>query len=106
MKTVQVTGNFDNWAKASAPLAREAGTFKDQVRVDKKQKIVFKFVVNGTDWVTSEGYKKEFDENAIENNYIDADELVEVEEFEQDVGENNEVSGGAIAGIGLSLIHI
>lgn len=100
MKTVQVTGNFDNWAKANAPLTREAGTFKDQVWVDKKQKIVFKFVLNGTEWVTSEGYKKEFDGNGIENNYIDADELVEVEEFEQDAGETNDVSGGEVAGIG------
>lgn len=100
MKTVQVTGNFDNWAKTNAPLAREAGTFRDPVRVNKRQKIVFKFVVNGTDWVTSERYKKELDENGIENNYIDADDLVEVEEFEQDAGETKDVSGDAIASTG------
>lgn len=100
MKEVQVTGNFDNWAKANAPLAKESGTFSDQIRVDKRQRLVFKFVVNGTDWVTSEGYKREFDENGIENNYIDADELVEVEEFEQDAGETQGGSGGVIGAAG------
>lgn len=100
MKEVQVTGNFDNWAKANAPLAKESGTFSDQIRVDKRQKLVFKFVVNGTDWVTSEGYKREFDENGIENNYIDADELVEVEEFEQDAGETQGGSEGVIGEAG------
>lgn len=101
MKTVQVTGNFDNWAKGNAPLAKESGTFRDQIRVDKKQKLVFKFVVNETEWVTTGNYKSEFDENGIENNYIDADELIEVEEFEQeDVDENKGVSGSAFTGIG------
>ena len=83
MKTVQVTGNFDNWGKSNAPLAKESGVFRDQIRMDKKQKLVFKFVVNGTEWVTSEGYKKELDENGIENNYVDAAELVEVEDHDQ-----------------------
>lgn len=100
MKTVQVTGNFDNWAKGNAPLAKESGTFRDQIRVDKKQKLVFKFVVNGTEWVTSESYKKELDDNGIENNYIDADELVEVEKFEQDAGETKGGSGGVIGAAG------
>lgn len=80
---------------------KESGTFKGQIKVDKKQKLVFKFVVNETEWVTTGNYKSEFDENGIENNYIDADELIEVEEFEQeDVDENKGVSGSAFTGIG------
>lgn len=78
-----MTGSYENWAKKGTPLAKEEGVFKGQIKVDKKQKLVFKFIADGDKWMTSENYKLEVDENGILNNYVDADELTVVEEFEQ-----------------------
>lgn len=44
------------------------------------QKLVFKFVVN-SNWTTSNAFKIETDEHGNLNNYVDAEELIAVEEF-------------------------
>lgn len=75
--------------------------FKRQIKVAKKQKLVFKFIVNGSEWLTCESYKSELDDNGIENNYIDADEFIEVEELEQeDVNTDKGVTRATIGGTG------
>ncbi|GEQ66586.1 hypothetical protein JCM33374_g249 [Metschnikowia sp. JCM 33374] len=48
------------------------------VHVNEKQKLVFKFVINGCTWMIDESYKVEFDENGNQNNYVDAEELIHV----------------------------
>lgn len=81
---MQVTGNFDGWTRTNTPLVKENGKYKGSIRVRNRQKVVLKFVINGSDWRVSEDYKTEHDSEGIENNYIDADELIEMQEFEQD----------------------
>lgn len=78
-----VTGNFDAWGQTQGILAKDADSdaFEAILRVPERQKLVFKFVINGSDWVTDESYKIEHDEHGNPNNYVDADELVEVQEF-------------------------
>lgn len=80
-----MTGNFDNWTVKNDPLTatEEANGYSKQIKFEKREKIVFKFVVDG-DWRVSPNYKIEKDAAGIENNYIDADELVELQEFEVD----------------------
>lgn len=80
-----MTGNFDNWTVKNDPLTatEEANGYSKQIKFEKREKIVFKFVVDG-DWRVSSNYKIEKDAAGIENNYIDADELVELQEFEVD----------------------
>lgn len=80
-----MTGNFDNWSVKNDPLTatEEANGYSKLIKFEKREKIVFKFVVDG-DWRVSSNYKIEKDEAGIENNYIDADELVELQEFEVD----------------------
>lgn len=47
------------------------------VTVPKRQKLVFKFVLDDNEWALSSDYKVEKDENGIENNFVAADELEE-----------------------------
>lgn len=77
-----VTGNFDNWLQADGVLAQDAELepFELVLKVPERQKLIFKFIING-DWVTAGAYKIEHDEHGNSNNYVDADELVAVEEF-------------------------
>lgn len=58
----------------------DTGRFETVLRFDERQKLVFKFVVNG-DWINVPHYKVERDAHGIENNYVDASELTEVQEF-------------------------
>lgn len=76
-QNVEVTGNFDDWSRSLKALKLDSGQFTATVKVPKRQKLVFKFVINDADWEVSGDYKIEKDENGIENNYVDASELVE-----------------------------
>ena len=76
-QTVEVTGNFDDWSRSLKALKLDSGQFTATVKVPKRQKLVFKFVIDDADWEVSGDYKIERDENGIENNYLDASELVE-----------------------------
>lgn len=76
-QTVEVTGNFDDWSRSLKALKLDSGQFTATVKVPKRQKLVFKFVIDDADWEVSGDYKIERDENGIENNYVDASELVE-----------------------------
>ena len=76
-QTVEFTGNFDDWSRSLKALKLDSGQFTATVKVPKRQKLVFKFVIDDADWEVSGDYKIERDENGIENNYLDASELVE-----------------------------
>ncbi|OBA23875.1 hypothetical protein METBIDRAFT_114565 [Metschnikowia bicuspidata var. bicuspidata NRRL YB-4993] len=56
--------------------SEDSELFEGFVRVNDKQKLVFKFVVDGSLWTTAEKYKVEFDEHGNKNNYIEAEELI------------------------------
>lgn len=77
-----VTGNFDDWAQTQGVLTKDpdSGAFEAVLRFHKLHKLVFKFVVNG-EWVTDSSHKIEHDEHGNPNNYIDAADLTEVQEF-------------------------
>jgi hypothetical protein len=78
-KSVYVTGTFDNWSK-STKLSLTGEKFKATISVPK-EKIVFKFVVDGQ-WITTSLFKTEKDNMGIENNVIYPDDLDEVGERE------------------------
>lgn len=59
----------------------ETQVYTKLIKFDNREKIIFKFVING-EWKVSPDYKIVTDETGNENNYIDADELVELQEFE------------------------
>lgn len=93
-----MTGNFDDWSKSLPPLAiAEDGVhLSTEIRVPERQKLVFKFVVDDSDWVLSSNYPQENDENGIANNYIAAADLVKVHPFEKEpsaVAEKADVDG-------------
>lgn len=77
--SVVVTGNFDNWDKSQGHLAKSSNGFHGRVVVDEPQKLVFKFVLNDSNWVVAPEHKVEHDEHGNANNYVDADELKEVD---------------------------
>lgn len=83
VRSVVVTGNFDNWSQSSDPLLKkDDGRFEGVIQFKKKEKLTFKFVVNGSDWVINPDYSTEWD-NGIENNVIDESDLTVVEPFEE-----------------------
>ncbi|EGV61929.1 hypothetical protein PSN45_000625 [Yamadazyma tenuis] len=84
VESVQVTGNFDNWSRANPPLAKDSNGFAGIIKLPAKQKLIFKFVINGTEWKLGPHYKTASDESGIENNFIDEDELSLYEEFEKE----------------------
>ncbi|QLG74146.1 hypothetical protein HG535_0G00310 [Zygotorulaspora mrakii] len=72
-KEVIVTGEFDEW-KGTLPLVKSStGAFELTFPVkipEGRDKIFFKFIVDGN-WVTSDAYNKGYDQlSGIENNYI------------------------------------
>lgn len=84
---VQITGSFDGWTLSSELTAENE--YQKQFKFDKPEKVVFKFIVDGT-WTTNDEYKVEYDENGMKNNYIDAEEMIKVEEFEEEEEEGKE----------------
>lgn len=61
--------------------------FTKLVKLPNKRKITFKFVVDETNWITSDHFKSETDEHGNRNNYIDADDLIAVEEMVEQLQE-------------------
>ncbi|WLF79365.1 Cruciform DNA binding protein [Lodderomyces elongisporus] len=73
---VVVTGTFDNWSK-TLPLVKEAdGSFALQVPLPpKKESILYKYIVDG-EWKTNPEENVTKDSDGIENNILDAEDLV------------------------------
>ncbi|ABN65678.2 hypothetical protein PICST_67240 [Scheffersomyces stipitis CBS 6054] len=82
--SLQITGSFDNWSRSLPAKSAFEDGYQQVVKVDSRQKLVFKFIVNGNDWVTSDFYKTEHDDSGIANNVIEAAELTEFHEFEEE----------------------
>lgn len=86
-----VTGNFDNWSLKDGVLKKAAdGEFVGDIRVDEPQRLIFKFVVNGSQWITSPKYKIEHDLQGNANNYLEPEDLEEDEPEQKPVAENIE----------------
>lgn len=83
VKSVVVTGSFDDWSQRDGVLTRDhlSEPFTKLVKLPSKEKITFKFVIDDTNWITSENFKSETDEHGNQNNYIDAHDLITVEEL-------------------------
>lgn len=84
-KSVQVTGNFDNWGKTFPPLVKDdnSNCFKGTIKLNTKQDLEFKFIINGDIWSINEEYLVKSDEFGNHNNFVPEDELRLFEEFEQ-----------------------
>ncbi|KAI1336549.1 hypothetical protein F5Y15DRAFT_418857 [Xylariaceae sp. FL0016] len=73
---VYVTGTFDNWAK-SEKLDKVASHFEKTVALpDTRDKIYYKFVVDGN-WVTDHTAPKESDEKGNENNVLTPERIAQ-----------------------------
>lgn len=74
VKDVIVTGTFDNWSKTLPLVKTPKGTFELEVPIKTSgdsTKIEFKFVINDSEWVTSDEYWTVIDETGNVNNYIE-----------------------------------
>ncbi|KAL3229241.1 Cruciform DNA-recognizing protein 1 [Nakaseomyces bracarensis] len=97
---VLITGSFDGWQN-KVPLVRQADgshTITVPLKFDKDhQKVFFKFIVDG-EWLISNEYKKEFDNNGFENNFV---EVADVRDLLKDqtkgMGSRIPESGGLMA---------
>ena len=87
VKDVIVTGTFDNWSKTLPLVKRPDGSFELEVPLAKgTEKIEFKFVLNGDEWVTSDTYWTVVDETGNTNNYIEFAKDGSVLKAEKNVG--------------------
>ncbi|RLV93064.1 putative ABC transporter ATP-binding protein/permease [Spathaspora sp. JA1] len=78
VKSIQITGSFDNWARSIPPKTDLSKGYTQEIVTDEKQNIIFKFVLNDSDWITNDQFKIQHDESGNSNNVIEADELIEV----------------------------
>ncbi|CAK9438538.1 uncharacterized protein LODBEIA_P27620 [Lodderomyces beijingensis] len=78
--SVQVTGTFDDWKQTLPALQNPKEGDAIKVLVDEKKDIAFKFILNGTEWTTSDHYAVVTDEHGNANNVVYAGELTVVEE--------------------------
>ncbi|RCK60417.1 Cruciform DNA-recognizing protein 1 [Candida viswanathii] len=74
--SIQITGNFDNWSR-SLPTVKSTKEYLQQIKLDNKQDVVFKFIINDDQWIVNDQFKVTHDEHGNSNNIIYADELVE-----------------------------
>ncbi|EIN10317.1 hypothetical protein PUNSTDRAFT_24152, partial [Punctularia strigosozonata HHB-11173 SS5] len=64
---VIVTGTFDNWS-SSIHMTKTPSGFEAKVKVPWGQKILYKFVVDGT-WLAAQGQPTELDGWTVNNFY-------------------------------------
>lgn len=77
--SIQITGNFDNWSR-SLPTIKSTKEYLQQIKLDHKEDVVFKFIINDDQWIVNDQFKVTHDEHGNSNNIIYADELVEESE--------------------------
>lgn len=80
-----VTGNFDDWSLKDGVLKKQdsdgfGSEFVGEIHLNEPQRLVFKFVVNGSQWITSPKYKIEHDVHGNANNYLEPEDLTEVKD--------------------------
>ncbi|KAK6465477.1 hypothetical protein DFJ63DRAFT_310569 [Scheffersomyces coipomensis] len=96
IKSIQITGNFDNWSRSLPTQTIDEIKSNDynyiqKIKLSTKEKLVFKFIVNDSNWITNHNFKIEHDSSGVENNVIEANELIEFHEFEQAAAEPESV---------------
>lgn len=83
-ESVVVTGNFDDWSLKDGVLNKQEGDFGSEfvgeIHLDEPQRLVFKFVVNGSQWITSPKYNIEHDVHGNANNYLEPEDLTEIKD--------------------------
>ncbi|KAI5955654.1 hypothetical protein KGF54_001156 [Candida jiufengensis] len=86
IKSVQITGTFDNWSKSLPEITTEP--FEQTITIGSKEDIIFKFIIDGN-WTTLDLYDTITDHEGNLNNIIKSDDLILVEE-EEEPTENND----------------
>lgn len=89
--SIQITGNFDNWSR-SLPTIKPTKEYLQEIKLETRQDVVFKFIINDDQWIVNDQFKVTHDEHGNSNNIIYADELVE-EVDEKDVKNVTATSG-------------
>jgi hypothetical protein len=59
--TVHLAGTFNDWSPSSLLCTRVEDGWQAQLSFYESGKILFKFVVNGSEWVTSQYHQVEYD---------------------------------------------
>ena len=86
--SIQITGNFDNWSR-SLPTIKSTKEYLQEIKLESRQDVVFKFIINDDQWIVNDQFKVTHDEHGNSNNIIYADELVE------EVDKENKANTGA-----------
>ena len=86
--SIQITGNFDNWSR-SLPISSRPKEYLQEIKLESRQDVVFKFIINDDQWIVNDQFKVTHDEHGNSNNIIYADELVE------EVDKENKANTGA-----------
>ena len=69
-KQVILTGNFDNWmGSVKMEKNKDTDMFEAYIRVDPREKLVFKYIIDGV-WRCSMDYPTEYDDMYNVNNII------------------------------------
>lgn len=97
---VFITGSFDGWQN-QVPLVKQAdGSHTITVPLkfdDEHKKVFFKYIVDG-EWLTSKDYKKEFDNNGFENNFVEVSDVRDLlKDHTKGIGSRIPESGGLMA---------
>ena len=97
---VLVTGSFDKW-QSKIPLVKEAdGSYAVTIPLkfeDEGERLYFKFIVDD-EWVVSKDYRKEFDSNGFENNFVSINEAKKsLKDQTKGMGSRIPESGGLMA---------
>ena len=74
--SIQITGNFDNWSR-SLPTIKLTKEYLQEIKLESRQDVVFKFIINDDQRIVNDQFKVTHDEHGNSNNIIYADELVE-----------------------------
>ena len=86
-----MTGTFDNWSKSTKLSQSSDGKFRATVSFPQREKVLFKYVVDGQ-WTTTSQFKVERDSTTgIENNVVYPEQLVDPSDVEDYtlLGHNN-----------------
>lgn len=90
VKEVIVTGTFDNWANNLPLIKQKDGSYSLEVPMPVgTDKIEFKFVVNGSEWMINEDFWTIIDDSGNINNIIEFDQEGKIKKTK-----NNVLAGG------------
>ncbi|KAH3684166.1 hypothetical protein WICPIJ_004860 [Wickerhamomyces pijperi] len=76
---VSIAGSFTNWSPQSMSFNELSETFEYKIKNSLRDKLYFKFIVNGS-WITSSDYSSVFDNSGNQNNVIDPKNMTDWKE--------------------------